>query len=119
MSLQEKKTIWAWLSVMDSLDQSLSHSKILYSRVVPPIFVRGCPLFSIRFVPQDHTKKRSFHHCCVADLSNDGFSLPSSNRIYKNQKLHKQRKKFLYGLNFQVGCQDRLCVNSDADEALA
>ena len=23
------------------------------------------------------------------------------------------------GLNFQVGCQDRLCVNSDADEALA
>ena len=23
------------------------------------------------------------------------------------------------GLNFQVGCQDRLYVNSDADEALA
>ena len=23
------------------------------------------------------------------------------------------------GLNFQVGCHDRLCVNSDADEALA
>ena len=25
----------------------------------------------------------------------------------------------VYGLNFQVGCQDGLHVNSDADEALA
>ena len=25
----------------------------------------------------------------------------------------------VYGLNFQKGYQDRLCVNSDADEALA
>ena len=25
-------------------------------------------------------------------------------------------KKILGGLNFQVGCQDRLCVNSDANE---
>ena len=25
----------------------------------------------------------------------------------------------VFGLNFQVRCQDTLCVNSDADEALA
>ena len=26
---------------------------------------------------------------------------------------------FVYGLNFQVGCQDRIRVNLDADKALA
>ena len=40
--------------------------------------------------------------------------------IYRNiTLLARVEVALVYGLKVRVGCQDRLCVNSDADETVA